>query len=107
MLQPLASGSKTRETQIRCPLMQGLPKQTLGSIEIRCSNSSRVIFFSLPPLPRAISKQPMRNGIAFILFALFKDALWPVAHCGLGPVVVLIREFLPGLSGIDLAPGGH
>jgi hypothetical protein len=30
-------------TQIRVPRMHALPKQTFGSIEIRCSNSSRVM----------------------------------------------------------------
>src|ERR687893_1665687 len=40
---PNASRSKIRDTQIRCPLMQGLPKQTLASIEIFFSSSLRSI----------------------------------------------------------------
>jgi hypothetical protein len=40
---PDASKFRIRDTQIRCPLMQGLPKQTLGSIEIFLSSSSRSI----------------------------------------------------------------
>src|SRR5215210_7571570 len=42
-VMPNASRSKIRDTQIRCPLMQGLPKQTLGSIEIFFSSSLRSI----------------------------------------------------------------
>jgi hypothetical protein len=40
---PLARKSKIKETQMRCPLMQGLPKQTLGLMAIRDSNSSLVV----------------------------------------------------------------
>ena len=43
MVMPLAKKSKINETQMRCPRMQGFPKQTLGSIEIRASNSSLAI----------------------------------------------------------------
>ena len=43
MLQPLASRSRMSDTQMRWPLMQGFPKQTFGSMEIRANNSSRVM----------------------------------------------------------------
>ncbi len=42
-LTPSARLSRMRETQMRVPRMQGLPKHTLGSMEIRRSSSSRVI----------------------------------------------------------------
>src|SRR5437899_8224543 len=37
-LMPLAKKSSNSETQMREPRMQGLPKHTLGSTEIRCSS---------------------------------------------------------------------
>src|SRR3954470_8446685 len=43
MDQPLARKSRIKETQMRCPRMHGLPKQTWGSIVIRVRTSSRVI----------------------------------------------------------------
>jgi hypothetical protein len=43
MVIPLAKKSRIKETQMRCPLMQGLPKQTFGLMAIRDSNSSLAI----------------------------------------------------------------
>src|SRR5437867_4869821 len=37
---PAARRSRIRDTQIRCPLMNGLPKQMSGLIEMRWSNSA-------------------------------------------------------------------
>src|SRR5581483_8105092 len=45
-VHPDARKSRTRETQMRWPLIHGLPKHTLGSIEIRARSSSR---FTFPP----------------------------------------------------------
>ena len=44
MLIPLARKSRMSETQMRVPRMQGLPKQTFGSTEIRCKSG----FIALP-----------------------------------------------------------
>src|SRR5437016_2727479 len=42
-VQPLARKSRMRDTQMRCPRIQGLPKQIFGLMEIRDSNSVLVI----------------------------------------------------------------
>src|SRR5262245_19224159 len=42
-VQPLARKSRMRETQMRCPRIHGLPKQMLGLMEIRDSNSVLVM----------------------------------------------------------------
>jgi len=44
-----ASMSRMSETQIQCPRMQGLPKQTFGSIDMRFSNSPRFMACHLVP----------------------------------------------------------
>ena len=45
---PSARKSRIRDTQIRVPLMQGLPKHTLGSIDIRSSKGfSRGLLYAL------------------------------------------------------------
>jgi hypothetical protein len=42
---PPAGRSKTSDTQMRLPRMQGLPKHIFGSMEIRLSSSSRVMLY--------------------------------------------------------------
>lgn len=44
---PLAKKSKIKETHMRCPRIQGLPKQTCGLMAIRDSNSPLFIGMSL------------------------------------------------------------
>lgn len=44
MVIPLARKSRISETQMRWPLMQGLPKQMLGSMEMRDSSSGFMVF---------------------------------------------------------------
>src|SRR5208337_1745835 len=45
---PPARNSRIRETQMRCPLIHGVPKQTFGSIDMRASKSSCFLSVSLP-----------------------------------------------------------
>jgi hypothetical protein len=56
---PLARKSRINETQMRCPRMQGLPKQTFGLMAIRDSNSSLVIRISLFSCQKVNPKNPL------------------------------------------------
>ena len=49
-LMPEANKSRIGETQRRVPRTQGLPKQTFGSIEMRCKSCPRVIVHLVSPI---------------------------------------------------------
>src|SRR2546425_1158068 len=63
-VMPLARKSKIKDTQMRCPRMHGLPKQTFGLMVILERSSSRVIRLSPEGIERTsgcIDKENKEN----------------------------------------------
>jgi hypothetical protein len=61
---PLARRSRIRDTQIRCPLIHGFPKQIFGSIEIRKCKFFLVI--QTPSILDLITNLPIIEQLFFL-----------------------------------------